>query len=436
MYDNLLLMTDSYKTSHYRQYPKNITKVYSYIESRGGKFDKTVFFGLQYLLRILEKGFTRLDVEEAQRVIEAQGLPFNKKGFLYILEKYEGRLPVKIQALPEGSVARTHVPLVSIENTDPKCAWLTSYLEIMLLRVWYPITVATYSREVKKVIKKYMEQTADDMETLPYKLHDFGARGVSSHESAGIGGLAHLVNFEGSDTIEAIQIAQKVYHCETPSTSIPAMEHSTVCAWTREGELEAYENMIKEFGKPGALISMVADSYNLYDAIDMFGTLLKDQIKESGATIVVRPDSGDPIEIVLETLDRLGKHFGYTENSKGFKVLNNVRVIQGDGVNLESIEEILIHVTWARWSTSNLAFGMGGALLQRLDRDTQKFAMKESYVEVGDGNGYDVYKDPITDPGKMSKKGRQDNPDFVTVFEDGKILKEWTLDEIRRRADG
>ena len=217
-HDNLLLMTDSYKASHYLQYPPNTTKIYSYIESRGGKFDNLVFFGLQYVLKILEKGFTLPDVQEAHELFKLQGLPFNKDGFEYIIKKHDGQLPIKIKDMPEGFIVPIRTPLLSIENTDPSCPWITTYLETMLLRgIWYPTTVATYSYHIKQIIKGYMEETSDDMETLPFKLHDFGARGVSSHESAGIGGLAHLVNFIGSDTVEAIKVGRDVYNCEMAS---------------------------------------------------------------------------------------------------------------------------------------------------------------------------------------------------------------------------
>ncbi len=434
MQANLLLMTDSYKASHYLQYPPKTTKIYSYIESRGGKFDNLVFFGLQYVLKKLEKGFNLNDIKEAHEIFKLHGLPFNKDGFEYIVKEHDGQLPIRIKALPEGSIVPVLTPLLSIENTDPDCAWITTYLETMLLRgVWYPTTVATYSYHVKQVIRKYMDETSDDLETLPFKLHDFGARGVSSHESAGIGGIAHLVNFMGSDTIESIKVARDIYNCKMPSQSIPAAEHSTICSWGPGGELDSYRNILNQFNGEYPLIAIVSDSYNLWNALDLFGTKLKSEIINGGSTIVIRPDSGNPIEIVSQTLEKLGNYFGYETNSKGYSVLNNVRVIQGDGIDLEMIEKIISRMKLEGWSTSNITFGMGGALLQRLDRDTQNFAMKESYIEI-DGIGMDVYKNPVTDPGKNSKKGRQDISEFVTVFEDGKILKEWNLDDIRKRT--
>jgi nicotinamide phosphoribosyltransferase len=248
---NLILDTDSYKASHYRQYPKGTTKIYSYLESRGGRWDRLVWFGLQYILKILEQGVTRRDGNEANFFFDKHGLPFNYEGWMYIVGDLEGKLPVEIKAVPEGMVVPTHMPLLTIENTDPKVPWLTTYLETMLLRVWYPTTVATESYHIKQLLKEYFEKTADTMTDLPFKLHDFGSRGVSSCESAGIGGMAHLVNFMGSDTVQGVIMAKEVYGEEMAGFSIPAAEHSTITAFGKDHEIEAYKQMIEEFGNPG-----------------------------------------------------------------------------------------------------------------------------------------------------------------------------------------
>jgi len=382
MNQNLLLMTDSYKASHWLQYPGGTTKIYSYIESRGGKYPKTVFFGLQYLLRILKKGITEEDVWEANAFFKVHGVPFNLDGFLYIVNEHDGKLPVEIKAIAEGSVVPAHTPLLTIENTDPSCHWLTCYLETMLLRVWYPTTVATRSWYAKKIIKSYLDQTADDTEAeLPFKLHDFSARGASSRESAAIGGMAHLVNFTGSDTVEGVILANKVYKCGMAAFSIPAAEHSTITAWGKENELEAYRNMLKQFAKPDSLVAVVSDSYDIYNAVEnIWGEELRQEVIDSDATIVIRPDSGHPPEVVSKVVKILDKKFGSTENTRGYRVLDNVRVIQGDGVDLDMIHEIMDKLKNEGYSASNISFGMGGYLLQKLNRDTQKFAMKCSYA--------------------------------------------------------
>ncbi|HEY6162703.1 MAG TPA: nicotinamide phosphoribosyltransferase domain-containing protein, partial [Bacteroidia bacterium] len=204
IHNNIMLLTDSYKLSHYKQYPQGTSQIYSYFESRGGKFNEVVFFGLQYLLKSYLKGavVTPEKVEEAEALYAKHfGSPslFYKKGWEYILKKHGGKLPVRIKAVAEGTPVSVSNVMMTVENTDPKCFWLTNFLETLLVQVWYPCSVATQSREIKKVLLKYLEQTGDTS-LVDFKLHDFGFRGVSSVESASIGGAAHLMNFMGTDT--------------------------------------------------------------------------------------------------------------------------------------------------------------------------------------------------------------------------------------------
>ena len=450
---NIILNSDSYKYSQFNQYPANTTGIYSYIESRGGKYDETVFFGLQaFIKEYLTAPITQAMIDEAELIITAHGEPFNRAGWEYILNVHAGYLPVRIRAVPEGTIVPVKNVLATIENTDPACYWLTSFLETALLRaIWYPTTVATNSREIKKLILDALEKTGDPT-TIDFKLHDFGARGVSSLESAGIGGAAHLVNFMGTDTVEALLFARRYYNADMAGFSIPAMEHSTVTSWGRENEVASYRNMIKQNAKPGGLIACVSDSYDIFKACELWGTELKQDVLDSGATVVIRPDSGDPATVVNECLAILDKNFGHTVNAKGFKVLNNVRVLQGDGITIQSIRSIIFTITMAGYSVDNVAFGQGGALLQIVNRDDQKFAMKCSAALVN-GKWVDVFKDPITDAGKQSKKGRvtlynngqgklfsdvinKDYPDeLVTVFEDGELIKEYTFAEVRANSN-
>jgi nicotinamide phosphoribosyltransferase len=373
---------------------------------------------------------------------------------------HNGYLPVVIRAVPEGTVVPVKNVLATIENTDPQCFWLTTYLETALLRaVWYPTTVATQSYTIKQVILDYLERTGDPT-TINFKLHDFGARGVSSMESAGIGGAAHLVNFMGTDTITGILYAREYYNAGIAGFSIPAAEHSTITSWGRDNEVKAYANMVAQFAKPGSIVAVVSDSYDVYNAASkLWGEQLRQQVIDSGATIVIRPDSGDPVDVNRQLIEILGQKFGYTVNVKGFKVLNNVRLIQGDGVNELTIRSILGAFMAMGWSADNIAFGMGGALLQQVDRDTQKFAMKCSSALIN-GEWIDVQKDPITDSGKKSKAGRVtlwkaggewvsavDQPKgwydrgfgpftevLQEVYRDGKIVRDYTFDEVRANA--
>ena len=414
MKKNIILDTDSYKLSHYKQYPPGTEQVFSYIESRGGQFDSTVFFGLQKALIELNENFPDWDdFAEAKALASAHGVPFNENGWRELIEL--GYFPLEIRAVPEGDVIHTNNALVTVVNTDGRFFWLTSYLETSLLRaVWYPTTVATLSYECKKVIHRFMQATCDSLDGLGFKLHDFGARGGSSEESAGIGGAAHLVNFLGTDTLSAIRCAAKYYDAGVCGFSIPATEHSTITSWGRKHELEAYRNVLTQF--PSGLLACVSDSYDIFKAVNsLWGEQLKSMVLERDGVLIIRPDSGDPEDILPILLETLGERFGYSKNSKGYKVLNDkVRLIQGDGVNLNSIGRILETMTARGWSTENIAFGMGGGLLQQLNRDTQKFAMKNSAVKV-DGQWRDVYKDPVTDQGKRSKKGILDLQNGKTV---------------------
>ncbi len=457
--ENLILDVDSYKASHYLQYPAGTTQVYSYIESRGGRYPHTLFFGLQYILKRYLAGavVTEEMVAEAREFFAAHGEPFNEAGWMRIVTEHGGRIPVRIKAVPEGMVVDTHNVLVTVENTDPELPWLTSWLETMLMRVWYPIGVATRSFTIRGMILDALERSADDPEgEISFKLHDFGARGVSSRETAAIGGASHLVNFLGSDTVMGVMLANEYYGAGMAGFSIPAAEHSTITAWGREHEADAYRNMLRQFARPGSIVACVSDSYDIFNAIsNIWGKELRDEVIASGATLVVRPDSGDPSSIVLACVQLLEEAFGSVVNTKGYKVLNHVRVIQGDGIDESSIAAILSILLENGYSISNINFGMGGGLLQQVNRDTQKFAMKASHAVI-EGKSVEIFKDPVTDHGKRSKRGRLDlvrdgegklitlhesearerglASELVTVFENGDLLVEHTLEQVRARA--
>ncbi len=773
---NPILAGDSYKASHYELYPPNTTSMYYHGMSRGGRYAQTMSAGMQmFTERIKGQQVFPSDIQEAEAFMAAHGEPFNKEGWTKLIDKHDGKYPIRIKSVPEGMVVPTHNVLFTVENTDPEFFWLPSYLETAILRaVWYPTTVATRSYYCKKVIHRYLKETSDDpLGELPFKLHDFGGRGVSSQESAGIGGCAHLFNFMGSDTMEGIVFANRYYNAEMSGFSIPACyddqtevftssgfklfkdidssdkvlqynsdgttefvypqkiheydyegdlvrfstngrtarvdiavtpnhrmvrrsittgeieikeasefsfsqsnvlpqagikisgkmeltpidklriafqadgsfpshpedytgkkngaipirftlkkerkkqrlreilneigweytespaggsrvgyshfwikvqdgvsfvkslswvnleevshewakqfinecsvwdgssnydtiiyssvqedcakkvqevsllagyrssishydderetrrriytvscctstssrggqrinkssipykgrvycvtvasgmilvkrngvcavsgnsEHSTVISWGRDREIDSYRKAVEKFAKPGKMFAVVSDSYDLMNVVEnVWGGELREQVENSGATLVVRPDSGHPPDVVLKVVQSLAKSCGETTNMKGFRVLPKwLRVIQGDGNDSEDdIEAILANLKAHGFSASNVAFGMGGGLLQKLDRDTQRFAYKCSEAVV-DGKTIDVFKDPVTDPGKRSKAGRlslvhregkfqtvqgEAKDDLlVPVFENGEVLKTYTLDEVRKRA--
>ena len=406
---NIILLTDSYKLSHSKQYPKNTTKVYSYLESRGGKWENTIFFGLQYYLKEYLQGdvLEQWMIDEAFEFAKAHfgnDTTFNREGWQRLLDKHGGVLPVRIKAVAEGTVIPVKNVLATVENTDDEFPWLTNVLETLLLKVWYPITVATQSREIKIKINESLEKSGDQTGLL-FKCHDFSYRGVSSEETAGIGAASHLVNFMGTDTIAGILLLRDYYDGKMTGFSIPASEHSTITSWGKDREVEACRNMLIQY--PTGLVACVSDSWNIFYACnDIWGGILRDEVLSRDGTLVIRPDSGDPVIILPTLLDILWDKFGGIVNSKGYKVLDShVRLIWGDGIDVDSIPIIISAVLSAGYSMDNLAFGAGAGLCQKVNRDTLKFAFKCSYVVVN-GKNVDVFKDPITDPGKASKKGR------------------------------
>lgn len=457
MQQNIILNADSYKSSHFLQYPDNTRCLSSYIEARGGTYSYNLFFGLQmYLKQYLLHPLTAADIEEAGALLPRHGLPFNRNGWDLLLTRHAGRMPVQIEAVAEGTILPCRNVMLQIVNTDPDFAWLTTYLETSLLRaVWYPSTVATVSVYCKSIIERYLRETADNTDSLNYKLHDFGARGASSCESAAIGGCAHLVNFHGSDTLGAIIAARDYYHSEMAGFSIPAAEHSTITCWGREHEGQAFANMIDRFCGPDRTVAVVSDSYDIWHTIDhLWGGVLKNRVQTNGGTLVIRPDSGDPVEITSRVIEKLMEHFGYSENRAGYRELPGfVRVIQGDGVSPAVIESILEAMKTRGLSAENIAFGMGAELLQKVNRDTQGYAMKVSAARIG-ADWTDVCKQPATDAHKRSRKGRlalvvDENQGFVTipsssleqrsnllrpVYRNGELLVDESLDEIRARA--
>lgn len=457
--DNIILMTDSYKFTHWRQYPPRTERIYSYFESRGGDWHDIVFFGLQYYIKRYLSGWvvSKEKIDEAEELV---GLHlgdkslFNRTGWEHILYKHGGRLPISIRAVPEGTVVPAHNVLMTVENTDPACYWLPNYLETLLVQTWYGSTVATQSREMKALLLKYLRRTGTP-ESIDFKLHDFGYRGVSSHETAGIGGAAHLVNFKGTDTFAGVLAARRYYGEPMAGFSIPAAEHSTITSWGRDREEDAMRNMLVQY--PTGLVAVVSDSFNIFDACEkIWGGSLSEQVLARDGVLVIRPDSGDPPTVLASgspnLLSILSEKFGSTTNSKGYKLLHpKVRLIQGDGVDFKMLDAVLYAMQRKGFSADNIAFGSGGGLLQKLNRDTLKFAFKCASAVV-DGVEHDVFKSPITDRGKISKSGRmklvRDGSSFATVkpndtredelvevFRDGSLLHDWSFKEVRERAN-
>lgn len=461
---NAILATDSYKLSHPYSYSPDMKGQFSYGEARV-KGQKILVAGIRMLLtKFFRKAITEYDIDEAAHFAELHGEPFKREAWEKILTHYNGALPVTIRAVPEGTVIPSSMPIYSIECDDEDLAWLPSHLETMFQRgIWYPTTIASNDYYIKNVIRNYYIKTGVPVEAADFALHDFGGRGVTCAEQAEIGGFAHLINFKGSDTIEGIRAANFYYDCQMAGFSVPATEHSVQCSFsidddTGEGDIDYLRHQIKTLAKPGGIVSIVIDGFDTFRAASYLCNELKADIIASGAKIVFRPDSGDMFEIVPRLLDMQAEAFGFTINEKGYKVINNVGIIQGDGVNNEAVEQLLDIVVDRGFAANSVVFGSGGALLQKVNRDTYKFAQKASAVLV-DGKWVGISKNPVTDPGKMSKKGRvttlrskmtgeymvgyidneADRSDewedvMKVVYRNGIVSCNDTLDEIRARA--
>jgi nicotinamide phosphoribosyltransferase len=450
------LDSDSYKLGHFNMNPAGAQYMCSYGEARSDeRWQYSMFIGPQAWCMEL-RPLTRDDVEEARELAIPHCGVFNYDGWMRIVNEFGGVLPIRIDALPEGMVVPNRTALYQVRNTRPGFGWVTQYVETPLLRaVWYPSSVATLSWHVKQDIREFLEATCDNPEQeLMFRLHDFGARGASSRETAALGGMAHLVNFNGSDTLPGVLAARKYYGEQLAAYNIPAMEHSTVCAWGRDGEEQAYANAIDKFlTGPGTMLSIPPDAYDLHNAIDVIiGQNLRQKILASGGRLVVRPDSGDPVSEVMFAIRSLANRFGYTTNKKGYAVLHpSVRIIQGDGVNETSIHSIMEALKLNGFSIENVAFGMGGGLLQSVTRDTLGYAQKANAVSSGHEGWIGINKAPVTSRQKVSKKGVQmvvedDNGRILTVpegtydpsrnllqplWEEGKLLRKQSFAEVR-----
>lgn len=469
-----ILLTDSYKFTHWKMLRDKTENVSSYFEARvGARYPKTVWVGLQ---AILKKYFTGVIVTKEEVELAAQLCAlhfgdesyFNREGWMYIVNHHGGKLPLVIKAVAEGSVIPVGNVMMYVEATDEKCAWLTNYVETMLTHVWFPCTVATRSYYLKQTIQKYADICGT--ENIDFHVHDFGFRGTSSLESAEIGGLAHLVNFKGTDTFPGILGAIKYYDGDPENIgfSVAATEHSVATPFKLD-ERKYILEMMEEF--PNGILSLVGDSNSIIDFVIKGMASCKEEIIQRWKNgkafinrIVVRPDSprwdGDtPYEQVLWIQEELGKIFGYTVNDKGYKVLHPaVGVIYGDGLSEEEIDQIYFHLVKNGWAIDTDISGQGGGLLQKLNRDTQRFAFK-CCGQVIDGEWEDIWKQPL-DASKASKKGRlkliknysldgswyyetinhhhplyhdfQD--EMVEVYRNGEMVKTWTFDEVRENA--
>ncbi len=465
--ENIVMLSDSYKYSHFAAYEDEVVSMFDYAEARSNKyFDATQFFGLQYYLKkYLSRPVIQYEVDEAYKYSKAHGIPFDKKGWDYIVQELGGKIPVEIRAVKEGTIVPIKNVLFTIESTDKKVFWIASWMETMLMKVWYPCNIATRTLGIRKMLLSYAEKSSDNP-FIDYSLHNFGDRGSSSVESAAIGGMAELISFRGTDNFNSIRYVDIFYKTtmENIGHSIPALEHSTVTSWGKNREFEMFLNFMEK-NKKTPIVAFVMDSYDYFKAVEKVTSedrFVKKINSDEYPIFVIRPDSGDPKDIIPKTLDIMEKNkVSYIVNKKGFKVWNKMRLIWGDGITEDAMEYMCEIMISRGYSTENIAFGMGGALMQGNEnvsnnRDTQGFAIKNSSITYENGDKRDVYKDPITAPEKKSKKGEltlwfnKETQKYITapknfdsakeygfsdalhtVFRNGEVIKEWTFDEVR-----
>lgn len=406
---SLICRIDSYKFSHPFAYPDGITAMSSYGEARISSTDRIVPFGMQlFAKRYLTQTITLADVDAAEAFSLAHfgRKLFDRNGWLKVVNVYNGKLPLVIRSVPEGTIVRGRQPLYTVTVFDKDLFWMSAGFETMIQRaIWYPTTIATMDREIKSEIKRRYEKTGADMNLLPYALHDFGGRGVSSAETAEIGGAAHLVNFMGSDTVEGILTANFYYKEAMSAYSVYATEHSIECSFGG-GTEDAKRYIRKQLSNalPGTIVSIVIDGYDVYREAELLCTEFRDEIISSGAKVVFRPDSGDMMVVIPRLLKLQEMAFGTKLTSKGYKQIQTVGVIQGDGVDHTAIKAVLDMIIAQGYSADCVIFGSGGALLQKVNRDSLKFAQKACAILLN-GKWVGIAKDPVTDHGKKSKEG-------------------------------
>jgi nicotinamide phosphoribosyltransferase len=471
-----LLRTDVYKLGHMDQYPAGTTSVYSFLTARSPRaFSHFPFFGLQAIIEEnLTEALTRADEEvliETRRAII--GKDEQSENRIMGLCREVGHWPVEIKAFPEGTVVTPRQALTTIRSTNPKYPWAQGFIESMLLKAWYPITTAATCFKYRLLVDKMMRLTcgAESAWWPDFAVHDFGYRSDATEWGAAISGVAHLLSFTGSDTIVAREFA-KLYYDASPADeplmlSVPASEHSVACSYGKDNEFAYFEAMLDRY--PTGIVSMISDTYDLWNVLTNFMPRLKSRILERAGKCVVRPDSGEPELIicgdpsapvgspqykgVIRLLDEV---FGHSVNSKGFKVLHqNIGCIYGDGMYYERYERTLKRLAEMGYASSNLVVGVGGILRQGT-RDTLGFAIKATYVEI-DGQSREIFKDPVTDPGKKSLKGliavgydHENKGQYITrdcvspdeeiesllipVYRDGKLLVRTPFKTIRDRV--
>ena len=482
---NPLLYTDGYKVDHRRQYPDQTTLVYSNWTPRKSRIEgieKVVFFGLQYFIKkyILDEFAHQFFKQPKEKVVAAYArrinnyLGPNKVGTAHIEALHDlGYIPMVINALPEGSSVPIRVPMFTMYNTRPEFFWLTNYFETLLsTTVWMPCNSATIAKQYRRILDHYAAATSSVPEFVDWQGHDFSMRGMAGLEAAQMSAAGHLLSFTGTDTIPSIDFLEQYYNAnsdeELVGGSVAATEHSVMCMGTNTGEQQTFDRLITAV-YPGGIVSIVSDTWDLWKVLPEYLPNLKSEILARDGKVVIRPDSGDPVDIICGNpngateierkgvIESLWETFGGTTNDKGYKELDpHIGAIYGDSITLQRATQICERLKNKGFASTNVVLGVGSFTYQYNTRDTFGFAMKATYGEV-DGEGREIFKDPITDDGtKKSAKGLlkitlengvytlHDQVDWAAektgelqeVFRDGQLLRDEKLADIRARLKG
>lgn len=427
------LLLDSYKLAHPDMFPEGMEDMLSNWTARTSRIegiDHVVFLGLQsFLIRFLmdtwNEGFFAQDIEDI--VAWHDHVTTNLLGKAIATERLRelhalGYLPLEFRALPEGTEVPLRVPMFTVHATHPRFGWLVNQFEsLMSAELWIGMTTATQALRLRRMLDAHAMLTSDTPEMVDWQGHDFSFRGMGSVEAAASSGLGHLLSFAGTDSVPSLMLAERAYGANGfIGGSVPASEHSVMCAGGQLTEGDTIDRLVDEYGESGGPFSVVGDTWNLWDFITVHMASRKAKILAMNAKFVVRPDSGNPADILCGdpnapegsparkgVVELLGEVFGYSLNSKGYKVLDpHVGAIYGDSITFDRALDIVTRLKAAGWDTTTVVLGIGSFTYQYVTRDTFGFAMKATWAQVN-GESRDLFKDPITDNGvKRSARGR------------------------------
>ena len=482
---NPLFLTDGYKTGHHQQYPKGTTLVYSNFTPRSNKYapkgcDKVMSFGQQLIMKQLHNTFEN---EFFSRPKDEVCGEMKRELSMYLNTDYDvshfealhdlGYLPISVKIIEEGELVPIKVPILTICNTHPDFYWITNYLETIISNLlWKPVTSATIAHEYRKVLTKWMEKTDKERAWfIDWQGHDFSMRGMDSVDAVISSGLGHLTSFSGTDSLPAIYGARRYYGEEGfVGGSVNATEHSVMCAGTKDDEIGTFRNLMETY--PTGILSIVSDTWDLWKVCTEHISTLKEEILARDGKVVIRPDSGNPVDILCGiklgnekgtelmpelkgVIELLWDVFGGTVNEQGYKVLDpHIGAIYGDSITIDRANEICERLEAKGFASTNVVLGIGSFTYQYNTRDTFGFAMKATYVEVN-GEGREIFKDPITDDGtKKSATGllfvgkdisgnirlfdkvsweTESKGQLKTLYRDGKFYMNTTLTQIKEK---